>query len=153
MRNSIIFTILTVGFAAGFFVLKDFIPFSFYVIQSGSMAPAVNIGDLIMVGREEGYFTGDVVTFRDSGGRVVTHRIEKKDETENSTQFWTKGDASPAGDREAIKADQIIGKVRLIIPGIGKLLVLMRSSNIFPAIFLAALAILILAEIYDVFKK
>ena len=46
-----------------------------FIVQSGSMEPSIMIGDIIIVRSETQYSLNDVVTFTNSAGLVVTHRI------------------------------------------------------------------------------
>lgn len=45
------------------------------VISSGSMEPAISVGDLILVRRQPAYHEGEVVTYRLPDGAYITHRI------------------------------------------------------------------------------
>ena len=45
------------------------------VISSGSMEPAISVGDLILVRRQPAYRVGEVVTYRLPDGAYITHRI------------------------------------------------------------------------------
>ena len=59
-------------------VLKKDLPsvfgLSYLVVTSGSMSPAVQTGEIIVIKSEDNYNIGDVVTFRDKSS-FVTHRI------------------------------------------------------------------------------
>lgn len=88
---------------------------SYAVVVSGSMSGSIEMNDLIVFHREPPYAVGDVVTFRSTGGAVVTHRIVG----EENGAFITKGDANNAPDFEPLSPENIIGRLRLRIPRIG----------------------------------
>ena len=66
----IIYTLLNPNKTPSLFGFKTF------SIISGSMAPEINIGDLIIVRKDENmkYSVGDIVSFRNNED-VITHRI------------------------------------------------------------------------------
>ena len=80
-------------------------------VSSNSMMPVFQKGDLIIIKEEKEYKVGDIVTFKDSNGNLVTHRIIEK--CENA--FYTKGDNNNTKDEEKIDNFQIIGKVVYLI--------------------------------------
>lgn len=100
-----------------------------YNVISGSMEPAIHIGDLIYVknGRAEEAEAEDVIAFY-SGlqeGSIITHRVVSNNVV--SGTLITKGDANAGEDPEPVPYDCYIGKVSLTIPAMGKLLVIMTS--------------------------
>lgn len=97
--------------------------YSQYIVTSGSMEPSMSPGDLILVKSQESYDLGDVVTFRDSRGETVTHRIMGS----VSGQFITQGDANNTEDGELLPPERILGKLRLVLPGAGGVLMFLRS--------------------------
>ncbi len=97
--------------------------YSQYIVTSGSMEPSMSPGDLILVKSQESYGLGDVVTFRDSRGETVTHRIVGG----VSGQFITQGDANNTEDGELLPPERILGKLRLVLPGAGGVLMFLRS--------------------------
>jgi len=96
-----------------------------FLIQSGSMSPAINIGDLTLVRKQNDYLTGEVIAFKDEDGRVVSHRIFQK--LENGEGFITKGDANQSADQNKVPRSKIIGRVELVLPVIGRILPLIRT--------------------------
>lgn len=91
------------------------------VVLSGSMEPALSVGDLIVVQKAESYSPGDVVVFAQQGSLVV-HRIV--DITDG--MVTTRGDANNANDRPVAFAD-LRGKVSFHIPGLGHLVTFLKS--------------------------
>lgn len=95
----------------------DVFGWSWAVVVSGSMEPAVSVDDLIIVHREKDYHVGDVISY-ESGNVVVTHRIIEK----SGNVFTTQGDANNSPDLLPVKQEQIIGKVLLTVPRAGYLI-------------------------------
>jgi len=108
-------------------------------VVSGSMEPAIGIGDLLVIKEQQAYGVGDVVTYN-SGRSVVTHRIVELD----GANAVVKGDANNVADG-SIPLDSIEGKVVFRVPKVGDLMVLARTPA--GAILLVAAAVLIFASI------
>jgi len=96
-----------------------FIGYQSFLVQSGSMEPAIMIGDIVVVQKQNQYFKNDVITFLNKDQRVVTHRIIETKETDGEIQFITKGDANRSEDEDSIVAHQVLGKVVFVIPKLG----------------------------------
>lgn len=122
--SNIIYWILLIFiiFIAGIPIISTIqtpIPFRMYAVQTGSMEPAIKVGDLIFVKEEKEYSQGDVITFRSGSGnsqRIVTHRIANVNEDKTYT---TKGDANSGADVDRVSKENIIGKYFFRIPIIG----------------------------------
>ena len=97
------------------------------LIRSGSMEPTIMTGDVILIKVMETYGEKDVVTFKEQGERIVTHRILKETEKEGSVEFITKGDANRSIDNDIVKPENIIGKVMFIVPKLGLLATCVRT--------------------------
>lgn len=97
--------------------------YSQLVVTSGSMEPAFSAGDMIVVHAEDEYALGDIVTFRNESGSLVTHRIVAI--TEGG--FVTKGDANNVEDEELLTAESIVGKLVCCVPMIGSFLLFLRT--------------------------
>lgn len=95
---------------------------SFFRVVTGSMEPAVSVGDLIMtrgVDIEE-LEVGDIITFSSKApgtvGKIITHRVIDKSKTETGkTILLTKGDANLVADGYYVDSDNLIGKVTHIL--------------------------------------
>ena len=112
--------------------------FDFHVltVTSGSMAPAIDSGDLIVtrpvaIGEVE---EGDVILFQSGGDRIPTvHRVVGINEVElqlidratGTTDVYverrllTMGDANPAPDSGEVTADRLLGEVWFEVPAAG----------------------------------
>lgn len=88
---------------------------SMAVVISGSMSPAIEVDDMVIIHRQSEYECGDVVMYKD-GDSLVTHRVAEV----TDTGYITKGDANNTPD-PPIAADRVVGKTVLVIPKIGRL--------------------------------
>lgn len=95
--------------------------YSQMIVISGSMEPAISVGDMVIVHETGDYQPGDVITYYD-GSAYVTHRLTEK----IGDRYITQGDANNAPD-EPVLAEQIIGKVVVAIPKAGKLILFLRT--------------------------
>ncbi|MDO8610444.1 MAG: signal peptidase I [bacterium] len=98
-----------------------------YLVQSGSMEPAIMTGDIIVIHSQNDYVKNDVVTFHSTDNRIVTHRIMDIVDKNEQTIITTKGDANRSEDADTITKDKIIGKVSFIIPKLGYLVAFSKS--------------------------
>lgn len=108
---------------------------SLYTIVSPSMEPNINIYDVIIdvrVNKDEDVKLGDVVTFYsdsiDTGGYTVTHRIHEIYDTTDTRYYITKGDNNQNPDDGTITINNIVGKVRYVIPALGRVQFLYLQS-------------------------
>lgn len=109
---SILLLIITVLISCFVIVInKDKIPVRYLVIKSGSMQPILNIGDIIIIKKQNDYEIGDIITYNFNDEYFVTHRIIEKIDKD----FITKGDNNTCEDEEHVKLENIEGKVINII--------------------------------------
>lgn len=89
------------------------------VISTGSMSPAINPGDVVMLADppSEKLKPGAVVTFEGPTERraLVTHRIHRIE----SGSYVTKGDANALPDSTPLKHGEVEGVGRLLVPMVG----------------------------------
>lgn len=112
-----IMAVLLVGAAA--VVLLRQADRELYSVQSGSMEPAISVGDLVIV--ERNYDTlrrGDVVSYRspDNPKVLITHRIVGIDTVRGLLTL--KGDGAPAVDTP-VAMHMVVGKVAYAVPKAG----------------------------------
>lgn len=115
------------------------------VIISGSMSPAIEVGDLIIVKEYDLYELNDIIAFR-SGSSIVTHRIIGF-EGKNAS---TKGDFNNVADKDPVEFENIIGKVVSRIPKAGYIILFLRSPA---GIMILTLVVIALAALPFVFGK
>ncbi|MCA9829180.1 MAG: signal peptidase I [Dehalococcoidia bacterium] len=117
-------------------IATRFFDFHVLTVTSGSMAPAINSGDLIVtrpvaIGEIE---EGDIILFQSGGDRIPTvHRVIGINEVElqlidratGTTEvsvdhrLLTMGDANPAPDSGEVTADRLLGEVWFEVPAAG----------------------------------
>ena len=98
----------------------------FYVVASGSMIPALQVYDIIVIQGHQPFEevqVGDIIVFdRPSDhNRVIVHRVESI-LSEDPLTVRTQGDANPSfirGTDYPITEEEYIGKVAYIIPQVG----------------------------------
>lgn len=123
--NLLLGTLLII--VAGIIAGKHFFGIEFvkpYVVQSGSMEPAIKTGSVIFSVPSKNYNPGDVITFKPGGEEknLVTHRIEFKlypEGTLNYPLYMTSGDANENFDRWEVWPEDILGKVTFSVPYLG----------------------------------
>jgi len=89
---------------------------AFVVLQSNSMAPAFQRGDLVVVRAAAAYAPGDQVLYRGSNIAAIFHRIVGYDE---SGRFVLRGDANTYLDPDRPTTAEIIGRYWFAVPKIG----------------------------------
>ena len=83
---------------------KSLFGFRIYRVISGSMQPALQIGDVTIVKKSNNYSERDIITYS-NGLTTITHRIIAI----NNDEVITKGDANEVDDKP-INKEQIVGK-------------------------------------------
>lgn len=76
------------------------------MVLSGSMEPNISKNELIVIKEQNAYHKGDIITYKDCWGKLITHRIVEID----GEKVVTKGDSNDVSD-EFIKQESIQGKV------------------------------------------
>lgn len=95
--------------------------FSTAIVVSGSMSPALEVDDMVIIQRRDTYFGGDIITYKDNGS-LVTHRIAEI----TNDGYITRGDANNTAD-PTVSHDRVVGKVVLVIPKVGRLVSALRT--------------------------
>jgi signal peptidase len=123
-----------------------------YVVRSGSMAPAIDTGDLVIsrsISPTEAK-VGEIVMFKDpeDAGRLITHRVRAVQERGGRFYFVTRGDANTGFERWAVPASGTLGTVAYRIPKLGYLVGTVSSGLghlllvVLPALILCALGLI-----------
>lgn len=104
------------------------------IVLTDSMYPVIESGDLIICHTEEpeNVKVGDVIAFFDPAGNgtsVVTHRVLKVIETEDSVEWITKGDANNAADAIPVPATKLVGVYQSRIPELGNVVMFMQTTT------------------------
>ena len=90
-----------------FLILNRILNISIFQIQSGSMMPKINIGDIVITYKKEEYKENDIITYKKNEYYYITHRIIKIVDK----GYITKGDFNNIYDEDVVKLEQIKGKV------------------------------------------
>jgi signal peptidase len=90
-------------------------------VISGSMAPAIKMGSVVMVKPAADYKIGDVITFGpySKTKAPTTHRIYDIKVEGGAPVYITKGDANNAPDARELQKKDILGKVLFSVPYVG----------------------------------
>lgn len=140
-------------------VKKEEIPrignISIFNIVSESMEPTINVNDLIVIQNceKEKIQKGDIITYKNGEGRVVTHRIIKKAQQEGTDIYTTKGDNNEIEDSEKINYEQVYGKYLFKIKGMGKFAQKLQENNGIITIGLIIIIFIILKNSKDKKKE
>lgn len=134
------------------FAIPHYTPwFNSYIVTSGSMEPNIPTGSAIVV-REvqaEQVENGEIITFSDSGGQqaTTTHRVVDIRERDGDIEFKTKGDANEESDPSWVNEDDLVGRVDLTIPFLGKAIVAINTGYGYVLLILIPSLILIAQEL------
>jgi signal peptidase len=122
------------GFGAVLLVaisVLNILGFRSLVVMSGSMAPSIRTGDLVIDRRVTPLQVraGDIVTFHDphNAKLLITHRVRSARVQGDQVAMVTKGDANNSVERFLIRPDGTMGRVVLRIPEIGYVFFWARS--------------------------
>ena len=111
-----------------------------FIATSNSMQPTFKTGDVLLVKSQEHYFIGDNISFKVNQSTIVTHKIKQiikhdslNDQENHSlvkqtTFFLTQGDANKSEDSQLVNQEEVIGKVFMIVPKIGYLIIFLQSK-------------------------
>lgn len=102
-------------------------------VLSGSMEPGIQTGSLIAVKLAEdktNFKEGDVITFQEEEGILVTHRITEVVKGGDSVLYRTKGDNNNAEDMNPVLADNVVAEYTgLTVPKAGYFINFSQSKN------------------------
>jgi signal peptidase len=94
-----------------------------FVVQSGSMTPTIDTGDVVAVEPINPLQAkvGDIVTFQDpdGSGRLISHRARSIHLVGDKVMFITQGDANTGQEHWSAPVNGQIGKVLYRVPKIG----------------------------------
>ena len=129
--------------------------YKIFVVQSGSMAPAIKMGSLVVVKPAEDYKIGDIITFGPYSKKraPTTHRIYEIKVVGGQPVYITKGDANNAPDAREITKRDILGKVLFSIPYLGYAVAFAKKPLGFVLIIIVPAAIIIIDEIQNIYRE
>lgn len=129
---------------------------SLYTIVSGSMEPNIKVYDVVLdssVSDPASIKVGDVITFKSTASiskdLTVTHRVVDIKLVNGKYEYVTKGDWNPAIDSDTAKFENVIGKVILRFPQLGRVqFFLSTRMGWFLVVLLPAMGVIV----YDIIK-
>ncbi len=136
---------------------KNLAGYVFLTVNSGSMAPAIKTGSLILVKTvsPSQLTKGDVITFKNpkNVNQLITHRIIKIAKKENGNYlFTTKGDANNAIDLWKIASSAIVGKTTYTIPYLGFLVDFIKKPKGFIIFVILPAVLIIIFELKKIYQ-
>ena len=137
------------------------------IVRSGSMQPAIKVGDLVVVQTQRGILTplssaiissyrkGDIVAFSSEKNAKLftTHRIVGKEVKDGKVFYQTKGDANNAPDNNLVAEESVIGKTVVRLPYFGRLFAFAKSNVGFPILVIFPALLVIILEIVNIYKE
>ncbi len=101
----------------------NFLGYQLKTVLSGSMEPGIHTGSIIAVkpgGDMTRFKKGDVITFKASEDKLITHRIYKVKGNGANTSYVTKGDNNDAPDLEPVLANNVVAQYKgFTVPYVG----------------------------------
>ena len=98
-------------------------PYQTFYVRTGSMAPAIPVGALVVATRAsaDALSPGDVIVFQrpDRPGMMVVHRIDAVEQRASGPVFITKGDANSSPDSWEVPATGDGWRARYSISRVG----------------------------------
>lgn len=128
--------------------------FRAFVVQSGSMNPAIKVGSIVFIQPQTNYAKEDVITFRvgedadiKNPKAIITHRIVDITQENGKTFYITKGDANDTPDLTPRPADLVLGKVILTIPYLGYPVGFVKTQTGFITLIVIPATIIVYSEL------
>lgn len=121
------------------------------VVSSASMRPAMAPGDLAIVVRAEpqAIEIGDVILYQRTipftRVDLVMHRVVGRERTDGVVVYKTKGDANEQIDSWDVLPREVLGKVALVLPQLGRPLLFVQRNLTPLAVIVVGLSLLLLA--------
>jgi signal peptidase len=135
--------------------------YSMYVVESGSMEPAIHTGSVIVVSDADEYEEGDIVTVQpvEQPSETYTHRIDEITDPsagsgqEGESLYITKGDANDSADITPVTEDQIVGKVDFSVPLVGYAVTFSKTQLGFILLVVVPMVLIIANEVGAIKKE
>jgi len=99
------------------------------IIYSGSMQPAINVGDVVIIQKTpaDEIRQGDIIQYVNKFNTTIIHRVQEIKQQQDSTVYITKGDANDDPDFDPVQINQIQGKATFNIPKIGLIPIVIKE--------------------------
>lgn len=120
-------------------------------VVTRSMEPTIMVGDVVVIAHKSSYKVGDVITFIDTDGKPVTHRII---EITNDGKYATKGDyIGNSADANFKDNNEIVGKVIATLPKFGYFLDFLKSGWGIALLVIVAIILVELPALIDFIRR
>src|SRR3990167_6252372 len=115
--------VLTAGFFTTVYILYLTFRIKPILVISNSIARYAPQGSIVFIMKSTTYRIGDVITFKfkNVSSNLITHRVKNIKEIGDVKLLYTKGDSNSFNDPIPVSEDEIIGKVFLVVPYVGKI--------------------------------
>lgn len=122
-RKLILYSVITFALLTIVLLTSGLFTYQALTIGSGSMSPAIEKGDVIILKSMKNEETrkikkGDVLVYNHDN-KIIVHRVIKKSNNGETISFKTKGDYNNAKDSWAVKQEDVIGIVKFRIRWVG----------------------------------
>lgn len=130
-----------------------------FVVETGSMAPTIPAGSLLIDLKAEEYYVGDVITFNapaspgDSKIVTITHRVNQVLVEDAKVLYETQGDANDQPDVDLRASENVIGRVLFHIPLLGSVVAFAKTKIGFIILIIIPTTIIIFSELSAVRKE
>jgi signal peptidase len=117
--------VMLVFFSFGYFGVQP------TVIYSGSMQPAIGVGDVVIISEVQVDMIqeGDIIQYRIGNITIPTiHRVYEIHGEGDAKVFITKGDANDDPDSNPILPEEIMGKAIFTLPKIGWISIIIKDT-------------------------
>ncbi len=133
--------------------VADLAGFTPLTVQSESMAPTFDQGDLIFIQKCDPTTlkTGDIITFHtiiDGQYALNTHRIDSIEELAGARSYTTKGDNNAITDDHIISDVDIVGKYVVRLPYMGNVMNFLSSSVGFLVVIVIPMLLFFIYQVY-----
>lgn len=133
--------------------VANILGFTPLTVQTESMAPFFNAGDLIIIKTcdPSKLEVGDVVTFHtiiQNQYALNTHRIAEVDASGSVKHFTTKGDNNMVSDQHIISEGDVVGKYVCRLAGFGKVIDFLSSSTGFLVVIVLPMLLFFIYQVY-----
>ncbi len=124
-------------------------------VISGSMAPAIKQGSVVIVKPMSDYKIGEVITFGpySKTKAPTSHRIYDIKIEEGNPVYITKGDANNAPDTREIQKKDIVGKVLFNVPYFGYAVDFAKKPAGFALIIIIPAVLIIFDEVKKIYGE
>lgn len=151
--------IINVTLLAKSFIYKDEVPSIGgtlpLIVLTDSMHPVIESGDLIICNtvEAEDIKVNDIISFFDPAGNgtsIVTHRVIEIVEENGEIMFRTRGDNNNTEDKELVPAENLVGRYKMRLDGVGHIAMFMQSTA---GLIICVVLPIVLLVGYDIVRR